>query len=115
MISENRVPTKQCVVCNTERPIDYFIGDERICWTCKNKGLTEPERKHGSNQETSQDGVRPHMSDSAMELVRLASYAIEKRYCSRGCRYYQRERAYKCSKFKPAEDHGSISCYAYNG
>lgn len=115
MISDNRVPTKRCAVCNTERPLDYFVGDEHVCWACKSKGLTEPLPKHSTRQEIPQDISKPMLSDSAMELVRLASYAIEKHYCSRGCRYYQRKRAYKCSKFKPAEDCGSISCYAYNG
>lgn len=129
MINQNNVITKLCIACNKERPLDYFVGEERICWACKSKHLGEDDEDHIPAEVLSercsaarkldeakkqQEHQEPFAwSENAIELVRLASTSIERRYCIRNCRYYASKRAYKCDKFQPKEDCGCISCYGF--
>ena len=117
MVDENNERTKRCLSCNKERPLDFFVGEERICWACKVKHLGEPEDPEQQSISVSRelrDEKPMELTPQITELVRVASLGIEKKYCSRGCRYYKNDRAFKCDKLRPRDD-GSISCYGYAG
>lgn len=44
----NKVKTRRCPFCGTERPLDWFVANRDACWKCRKTKNDEPKEVKGN-------------------------------------------------------------------